>query len=48
MRFENSWYMKIAVNFIRGPQGIGGKTSWCNACTRKNVEIWQEKQKKQV
>jgi len=39
---------KIAEEFSKRPQGIGGKTSWCKACTRKNLEIWQEKQKNKV
>ena len=39
---------KIADEFSKRPQGIGGKTSWCKACTRKNLEIWQEKQKNKV
>ena len=45
-RCTKCWERKIANEFSRRPQGIGGKTSWCKACTRKNLEIWQEKQKK--
>lgn len=37
---------KEADEFSRRPQGIGGKTSWCKQCTRKNLELWQQKQKK--
>jgi len=47
-RCTKCWERKIADEFSRRPQGIGGKTSWCKACTRKNLEIWQEKQKKQL
>jgi len=36
---------KIANEFSKRPQGIGEKTSWCKACTRKNLENWQKKQK---
>jgi len=32
---------KIANEFSKRPQGIGEKTSWCKACTRKNLENWQ-------
>ena len=39
---------KIAQEFSKRPQGIGGKTSWCKACTRKNLELWQQKQNKKV
>ena len=37
---------KDAIAFSKRPQGIGGKTSWCKECARKNLEIWQQKQKK--
>ena len=47
-RCTKCWERKIANEFSRRPQGIGGKTSWCKACTRKNLEIWQEKQKNKV
>jgi len=36
---------KVANEFSKRPQGIGNKTSWCKACTRKNLENWQKKQR---
>ena len=37
------WERKDATGFSRRPQGIGGKTSWCKDCTRKNLKAWQER-----
>jgi|TARA_B100001939_G_C16696940_1_gene511162 hypothetical protein len=39
------WERKEADQFSKRPQGIGGKTSWCKACTRKNLEQWVARQK---
>lgn len=45
-RCTKCWTRKEANEFSKRPQGIGGKTSWCKLCTRKNLEEWQKKQKK--
>lgn len=44
-RCTKCWTRKEASEFSKRPQGIGGKTSWCKACTRKNLEEWQERKK---
>ena len=45
-RCTKCWERKVASEFSKRPQGIGGKTSWCKLCTRKNLEQWQARQKK--
>ena len=45
-RCTKCWERKIANEFSKRPQGIGGKTSWCKLCTRKNLEQWQARQNK--
>jgi len=39
---------KKADQFSKRPQGIGGKTSWCKLCSRKNLELWQQKRNKKT
>tara|TARA_R100000742_G_C4262018_1_gene79824 strand:- start:46 stop:702 length:657 start_codon:yes stop_codon:yes gene_type:complete len=45
-RCTKCWKRKKAERFSKRPRGIGGKTSWCRVCVRKNLEIWQEKKKR--
>ena len=45
-RCTKCWERKVASEFSKRPQGIGGKTSWCKLCTRKNLEQWQARQNK--